>query len=79
MAVKLLLFGSSDRAVNREADALLSKLRKIEVEFVPVGRLLENKVLMPFVETASGERYYGLDSISAFVEQELQRNGVKTV
>lgn len=73
MSQKIVLFGGTNRDENKAADTALSSLESVDIEFVPTGKILEPHVHLPFIETASGRRYYGLPSIERFVKEERER------
>ena len=73
MEHKITLFSAPDPEMTRNAVQLLQSLPDVSVEIRPETKLLEGRVLLPFIETSSGERYCGDKSIRRFVDDELAK------
>lgn len=67
----ILLFASGEAAVDREAVSVLSQAGDLDVRAIEQTRALEGRMILPFIQTESGERYFGLLGIRFFVEERL--------
>lgn len=66
--MEIIIFGSNE-ADNRQAIEILSSIEGIQIQTVPLAAISEGKVKLPFIETADGQRHYGLHSIQNFVSE----------
>ncbi len=73
MAQRILLFSAGDTQEDMNAQKALNRLGNVKLKIVWHTKVLEGRVLLPFIETADGSRYYGLRSIEKFVDRELRR------
>ena len=62
---------SQDNQKNREVASALQRIIKNGGKVIQLreGRLLEGHVLLPFLETPEGNRYFGVDSINRYAER----------
>lgn len=72
MAQILKIFSSSSLEDDQPLSALLARLKNVEIVEVPEAQLLVDRVPLPFVETADGWRYIGIDAIRQFVADQMR-------
>jgi hypothetical protein len=70
----VVLFIAPDAATNEAAQKALARLG-VAVDVVSPTEFLEGRVLLPFIETLNGSRYYGLSSIERYVNRKLRTDG----
>jgi len=64
-------FPSSDEEVNKKCLKVLEKLEQKgeKIKVVPDGLILEHKVILPFIQTPEGARWFGEKSIKKYAEE----------
>ncbi|MGB0093948.1 MAG: hypothetical protein WBP81_15625 [Solirubrobacteraceae bacterium] len=72
MSQTLKIFAQRSLEDDQQLSALLSRLKNVEIIEVPEAQLLIDRVPLPFIETADGWRYVGIDAIRKFVADEVR-------
>jgi hypothetical protein len=67
------LFVGGDTEVANAARSVLSRLPGIKIRVRPWSSASRIRVLLPFLESSQGVRYYGLTAITSFVNDRLLR------
>ena len=52
---------------------ILGKLPGVSLRSVYVAKLLDDLVMLPFIQVDDGSRYYGIDSIRKYAEESARR------
>jgi hypothetical protein len=71
MTEPVLLFASGNATDDLAAKASLERLGAVEVRVVKDTMALEGRMILPFLQTASGSRHFGNDGIDAFVNRSI--------
>jgi hypothetical protein len=73
MEQTIVLFSAPDPQDDARVIELLQELSHVDVQTRTETKLLEGRVILPFIETETGDRYFGIDSIERFVERERSK------
>ena len=69
--MKIILFSAADPSDTTAAYEALETLPDVTVEVVRETKVLQGSVILPFIETVDGARYFGTPSIRKFVQHQL--------
>lgn len=75
MPETIKIFASKSLDDDKQLSGLLCRLEGVELVEVPEARLLVDRVPLPFVETANGWRYVGIEAIKQFVLDQTRNGG----
>lgn len=64
----LVCFGPNEKD-NQAAVMTVSQLSNVNIRTIDDTVILNDHVLLPFIQNENGNRFYGLDSINRFVEK----------
>jgi hypothetical protein len=70
MCKHVTVFPSFDKSNNELVVKILGRLKNIDIEYINDFGILDGVVKLPFIKTDEGECFFGVDSISKFVESQ---------
>ncbi|MCL5733870.1 MAG: hypothetical protein M1334_04460 [Patescibacteria group bacterium] len=67
-------FLGADAQDDKKVVELLEGLKKkgVAVKYIKDAGILADRLDFPFIETERGDRFFGIDSINKFVQQQIQ-------
>jgi len=68
------VFYGKDEEKNRKAAQEVERFAGVELEEIDMA-FLEGHVILPYIETENRNRYYGLESITKFVNRKINGRG----
>ena len=72
----ILLAGGADEEQDKSAEEALKRLGPgVRISYTRDTKMIEGKMILPFIQTENGARYFGVDSIEDFVDDELAKAG----
>lgn len=72
MCKTIRFFSSLDDAKNGRAKSAIMKIPGVKVEWIAASEFLDEIEELPFIHTDEGDRFFGVDDIEYFVEDELR-------